>query len=547
MGKARNSVIYRLIAVIVILICLMVGLLFYCNLYASIAVRKRVTDSYLAMGKYYIQDLDTRLYNITEYMAGVEESLEFYYVVYEEIPNDKYYLSKQALCQKLSQDILMYEPLEYFFIYSMKGNGLTLVPSATRIASADNELIGQGLQNMLAKNKNKYNHRWEVTNIKGEYYIYRYLIYNETCFGACVSVKQLLQLLGNYSLNDFSVSFLDKAENEAQDSLRDDLVIQIPSGQGNFRVEITVPATVLYEELNVFARQSISFVVILIVMIPVFFVFLHWIIVLPVRTMVHTMQKVEKGEIQVRMPELRNGAEFQLVSTTFNSMMDQISQLKIDVYEREIAKRELLLQCAKLQINPHFFLNSLNTLFLLNKRKENEKIHRILTYLLHYFRNIFSDTGDIVRLENEIDLTLNYVAVQRFRYGGDIHIQYEVEKEAEKMKVPSMIILTFVENSIKYSTDYSSDLYILLYVKKLEDMLEIRINDNGKGFPEEILDYLNEGKSIFRDGREHIGISNIVSRLKLYYGDHCTICFCNDESGGARVRMMLPINEREAE
>lgn len=78
------------------------------------------------------------------------------------------------------------------------------------------------------------------------------------------------------------------------------------------------------------------------------------------------------------------------------------------------------------------------------------------------------------------------------------------------------------------------------YAALSEDQLVIQIEDDGGGFPEEILQALREGKPIYKEDREHIGISNVVSRLKLYYGQEASITFENMESSGARVCIKLP-------
>ena len=207
--------------------------------------------------------------------------------------------------------------------------------------------------------------------------------------------------------------------------------------------------------------------------------------IVPIRSIVNTMREVGDGATSIRIPPIKKLSEFQLIAKTFNNMMDQMEQLKIDIYEKKIAEQELYIQCSKLQIKPHFFLNSLNTLYLLNKRREHAQINKILTYLLDYFKNVFSGKGDIVRLEDEVNLVLSYAAVQKFRYDGNIHIHYEVEKAAEEVPVPSMVMLTFVENAIKYSTNYSKELDIRLYAALSEDQLVIQIEDDGGGFPEE--------------------------------------------------------------
>ena len=354
-----------------------------------------------------------------------------------------------------------------------------------------------------------------------------------------MSEKQLLEILGEFSLSDYDVLF-QTGESGEENISDDDLLIRIPSEYGNFDVVIRVPSERLYEELHVFLYQSLFIILLLIILLPVFFLYLHHIMIVPIRSIVNTMREVGDGATSIRIPPIKKLSEFQLIAKTFNNMMDQMEQLKIDIYEKKIAEQELYIQCSKLQINPHFFLNSLNTLYLLNKRRDHAQINKILTYLLDYFKNVFSGKGDIVRLEDEVNLVLSYAAVQRFRYDGNIHIHYEVEKAAEEVPVPSMVMLTFVENAIKYSTNYSKELDIRLYAALSEDQLVIQIEDDGGGFPEEILQALREGKHLYKEDREHIGISNVVSRLKLYYGQEASITFENMESSGARVCIKLP-------
>lgn len=84
--------------------------------------------------------------------------------------------------------------------------------------------------------------------------------------------------------------------------------------------------------------------------------------IVPIRSIVNTMREVGDGATSIRIPPIKKLSEFQLIAKTFNNMMDQMEQLKIDIYEKKIAEQELYIQCSKLQINPHFFLNSLNTL-----------------------------------------------------------------------------------------------------------------------------------------------------------------------------------------
>ena len=159
----------------------------------------------------------------------------------------------------------------------------------------------------------------------------------------------------------------------------------------------------------------------------------------------------------------------------------------------------------------------LNTVYLLNKKKDSGHVQMMLTWLINYFKHVFSGSGDMVLLRDEVDFTLNYMAIQRQRYAGSIHFRYEIDEDAELCRVPSMCILTFVENSIKYAADFSRELLISVTAKLKDHKLCITVEDDGAGMPEDILHKLERHEKIVREGREHIGIQNIRDRLWIHY------------------------------
>ena len=100
--KIGRSFVGRTVLIIAALISIMAALLFYCNLYATWAVRERASDSYLSMGKYYTKDLDTKLYAIAEYLAGSSMESDFQTIVYADAQNrkDKYALQKKRCIRR---------------------------------------------------------------------------------------------------------------------------------------------------------------------------------------------------------------------------------------------------------------------------------------------------------------------------------------------------------------------------------------------------------------------------------------------------------------
>ena len=113
------------------------------------------------------------------------------------------------------------------------------------------------------------------------------------------------------------------------------------------------------------------------------------------------------------------------------------------------------------------------------------------------------------------------------------------------VRIPQLIIHTFVENALKYTMNWGDEVMIFLSGKKVEKegvaYLEIVIEDNGEGFPEEVLTRLQKGENI-SEGERRIGIVNAVQRLQIKYEDKAVCQFYKCQMGGAGIRLDIPIN-----
>ena len=319
-----------------------------------------------------------------------------------------------------------------------------------------------------------------------------------------------------------------------------DLKIELPIQETDVGVRIVIPSEKLFEEIRTLLNFSMVFAVILIILLFALYISMYHWFTNPVKRIVSVMQKVDEEGIDLKMPEFDNWEEYHIVSKNFNNMMEKIKILKIDVYEKEKKQSELYKQYLMLQINPHFFLNALNTIYMLNKRKDNNQVNILLTYLINYFKSVFARQGEMVPLKEEINFMLNYMAIQKFRFAGAMHLQCEIEPEAEISMVPAMCVLTFVENAIKYSTDFSNDLMIVVSAKVEGDNIKIEIQDNGEGIEENILKKINQNEKIVKNDREHIGIKNIVDRMHMHYGEAASVKVTNRDSGGVSVVINVP-------
>ena len=109
---------------------------------------------------------------------------------------DKYALAKKALYSQMSHDILMYKPAESFHLFTSGYDAGAVYHTDQNAGQHRDERRAVCLMETVIQRANRYNSQWELGYIHGERYIYRYLWFQDTCLGACVSEKQLLEILG---------------------------------------------------------------------------------------------------------------------------------------------------------------------------------------------------------------------------------------------------------------------------------------------------------------------------------------------------------------
>jgi two-component system sensor histidine kinase YesM len=317
--------------------------------------------------------------------------------------------------------------------------------------------------------------------------------------------------------------------------------------KGNFSLIALIPDNIILEKLPYFQRVINFISVIFIFLLPICLLFLRKILILPLRRMLSAMKRIRDGDLEVRIKPYATSEEFNIVNETFNSMMEQIKELKINVYEEKINTQKAELQHLQLQIKPHFFLNSLNIIHVLASTKKYDLIQEMTLCLINYFRYMFRSNLTFVSIRDEVQHVQNYIRIQELRFSELLSFKIKVPDYLLETKVPSLIIHTFIENSIKYAVSMDEQVQLsvnieLLDNKEGEACFKIIIKDTGEGFKEEVIRELKAGNRIIDEHGEHIGIWNVQRRLSLLYKGRAKLFIGNSESGGALVEIVLPLN-----
>ena len=299
-----------------------------------------------------------------------------------------------------------------------------------------------------------------------------------------------------------------------------------------------------------FSRLSFALVCLLHVLLLSFVLISVTVWVLhPLRTLLEGIRTIRGGETNYRMPPApRLSTEFQEIRQEFNAMMDETQQIRIQMYEQQLQQDEIRLRYLSQQIQPHFILNSLNTLYAYTGR-DTEIARKIIRLLIQYYRYIINIESQYVRVGEELAHIENYLAFQKLRYADRLDYEIRCDTAAADVPIPPLMLESFVGNALKYGQDETDHLHIEVCVEKSEtSAVRIRIRDQGKGFPGEMLDalrsYQKEGK---KDDLLGIGICNSLDRLHLIYGADADVFFYNEETGGAVVEIVIRPGAEEKE
>jgi len=191
------------------------------------------------------------------------------------------------------------------------------------------------------------------------------------------------------------------------------------------------------------------------------------------------------------------------------------------------------LSLLKQQINPHFFFNTLNSIYSLASRKSEKTPEAIikLSELMRYI--IYESDKEYVPLRKELDYISNYVELQRLRVKDDVEVIYKIEGEFNKVMIEPMMLLPFIENAFKHGIDYSQQCKIEIRVIVSASKLTL-IVENPKIKKQQISIEESSGK----------GLVNSRKRLELLYpGAHELII--HDDTKLFRIELTLNLQSDE--
>jgi sensor histidine kinase YesM len=271
-------------------------------------------------------------------------------------------------------------------------------------------------------------------------------------------------------------------------------------------------------------------------------------IIRPMQSMMKDLKQISDGDYQNRIEANFNTNEFEMLKDVTNHMVDEIIGLKIQTYEKQIQLQDMELQSIRLQLKPHFFLNALTTISSLNSQNQRDKITSYINSLSKNVRYLFRAGLYTVTISEEVRHVIHYFEMQELKYPNAILYFIDLPKELEDWRIPQLLIHTFIENEYKYAVSIDEPLTLLIKISKQkqnqENMLLIEIEDDGKGYPQEVLDYLNGITQNPSEKGTRVGLWSIKNMLELMYERKNLLVVQNIKPHGCLNQIYIPIKPK---
>ena len=211
------------------------------------------------------------------------------------------------------------------------------------------------------------------------------------------------------------------------------------------------------------------------------------------------------------------------IKLMFQSIRDEQKIVELERYSLR-AEMDYL----KYQINPHFFMNTLNNIHaLVDIDPEAAKstvieLSKMMRYVLYDSENAHTN------LRQEVQFMENYIALMRIRYMSDVDVRFDVQNPLPMdAKVPPLLMIVFVENAFKHGVSYDQPSYVHIELCCKDGLVHCDVRNSR-----------HKGLQVEKGG---IGLENVRKRLELLFGKGYKLEIDESNESEYKVKLSIPM------
>ena len=270
----------------------------------------------------------------------------------------------------------------------------------------------------------------------------------------------------------------------------------------------------------------------------------------PVSVISDSISRVKKGDIKEQIV-IQGTNEIWQLGQAYNEMLQTIWKANEEVQEQHgqviesmLMKQRAEREALESQINAHFICNTLNAINYEAIDSGNYKVSILLKKLSNILRYTFDQKHQNVYMFQEISWIEQYLFLQKERMEKTFDYQINFDSDYDNWPCRKLMLQPFVENSILHGFEgKDSGGMIRITGQGYKEFLKIIIEDNGCGMTEErkaVICEILENPMLAKEREVGIGISNVITRMRMYYGKEFQVFLDSNLGRGTCFTFILP-------
>ncbi len=559
----KHSLKRQMVSILTGGLALLIGLLVFSNFYAISDSNEKIAVSNERALEYSVSQIESGLSNVDDMMLGLVASNTGFQTLVGGADPLRAHLASQDLITILKEYLRIYTFCDGFFVYSKPSESYRDIFD-DRYSYAQKIGIEKWMKNAAGADLLHYSDGWVTREIEGKRYLCRFYggrgtylialcsfdslsgisVYPDPFTAVTFCMKDGTEISGQYTDIDFYTAI--SSEGYVVDGSPKRMILHKNVKSTDVSLLLLVGETEYFSRLSNMQVFLVCLSLLSILLIPLALYWIHVSVTHPLDDLEKTITEIRAGNMEAKAPP-SDILEFQDVGMMFNEMMQQINDLKIEAYEKELEMQRAQLQYLQLQIRPHFYLNCLKGLYAVAQQQDVEKVQKIILSISSHLRYMFRDQLELVPLSQEIEHIRNYIEIQRLSSAYPPECRVDVAKQLENFLIPPLSLSTFVENSFKHRGDGQTVIHVKVAELNngVDHYLDLTVQDNGEGFSEEVLRELNmDDQKVYTT--DHVGIRNIRQRFRLIYGEKVMFAFYNTAQGPVS-EIVIPLSIKKKE
>ena len=304
-------------------------------------------------------------------------------------------------------------------------------------------------------------------------------------------------------------------------------------------LRLTMDRRKQYNEVYSFRMLLLVMALLLVPIMIMIGIYLSRRIVKPLTLLSAASRRIEEGKLGATVP-LNGEDELGRLGRSFSQMSLRLKELIDKTYKEEIELKNAQILALQSRINPHFINNALEDINWQARIEGSESISSMVTSLSVLLNATMArQDRRLVTLREEMEVAEAYIYFIQQRFGTDLTVNREIDEKAMDGILPLLTIQPLLENAVEHGIAPAGGGIITIRCSLNDACMHVEIVNTGRETGKEDRERIEAALKGNPTGK-HLGLANIVIRLRLIYGESVTIRVDTDTPGQTTVSIIIP-------